>query len=584
MSENQRPLLPRLLLAGLFLALLLLACLFLLKTIASDTEEPRTEIATERDGRLTTIYKNRAIYEEAFADAAKQRVAGQKTVAMVTSHHLLAAPLIARSYASVPDSIERVILISPDHFHSRFSDGSIAFTTDSTWDGIFGDMFPDKDFIAKVSDVSQKIQLSDRPFLAEHGIYTEVPFLKHYFPQSEIVPLILKNDYDYQKFSDLGSLLRRESTGRTLLVISSDFSHNTTRKKAQEYDKKSVSVLSNLQLGNFRELNNDCRACIALLAGFLENEKYDFQLLENKNSTDFGGEDRDVTSYISGLFTLENGTQDSQSTVLFGGDLMFDRWIRTVARKRGGDFIFDGLRAEFQKADLVVANLEGPITDNPSVSETSVEGSHDNYVFTFPPETAARLKDENIGLVNIGNNHILNFEEDGVRQTKERLEAAGVGYFGSPLSGDERVAYREIGGVQFGFVNYNEFVLKGYEKVLADIALAKEQADFVIVYTHWGKEYVAATPGMKVLAHEFIDVGADLVIGSHPHVVQEREAYRGKMIYYSLGNFVFDQYFRPETQAGLLVRATFDAESNTIETEEIPIRLEHSGQTVPATR
>ncbi len=266
-------------------------------------------------------------------------------------------------------------------------------------------------------------------------------------------------------------------------------------------------------------------------------------------------------------------------TILFGGDMQFDRYIRSVTEKRGGAFVFYGLRSEFQQADLVVANLEGPITDNASVSETSVEGSRDNYVFTFPPKTAVLLKAENISLVNIGNNHILNLKEDGVRQTKEYLEAVGVDYFGSPLSGDDRTAVREIGGTRIAFVNYNEFVWKGREKALADIALVTEGADFVVVYTHWGKEYVAASPEMKTLAHEFIDAGADLIIGSHPHVVQEREEYKGKSIYYSLGNLIFDQYFRPETQAGLVVRAVFDPMTQDITLSELPVRLNTNGQT-----
>lgn len=269
----------------------------------------------------------------------------------------------------------------------------------------------------------------------------------------------------------------------------------------------------------------------------------------------------------------------SSVTILFGGDMQFDRYIRTVSEKRGGKYLFDGLRSEFQKADLVVANLEGPITDNASVSIASVEGSPENYVFTFPPTTATLLKEENVGLVNIGNNHILNFKEEGVRETKAFLEQAGVGYLGSPLSRDERIAYQEIDGVRFGFVNYNEFVWQGREKALSDIALAKERADFVIVYTHWGKEYVPATPEMKTLAHEFVDAGTDLVIGSHPHVVQEREVYEGKTIYYSLGNLIFDQYFSPETREGLLVRAVFDPLTQDIILTEFPVRLEMNGQT-----
>ncbi len=267
------------------------------------------------------------------------------------------------------------------------------------------------------------------------------------------------------------------------------------------------------------------------------------------------------------------------ATVLFGGDMQFDRYIRTVTGKRGGSFLFDSLRPEFQAADLVVANLEGPITDKPSVSEASAEGTRDNYVFTFPVETARLLQQENIRLVNIGNNHILNFQEDGVRQTKTFLKEAGVDFFGSPLSGDERTNIQTLSGVRIGFVNYNEFIWKGREKALDDIAVVKGAVDFVVVYTHWGKEYVEASAGMKTLAHEFVDAGADLVIGSHPHVVQEKEAYRGKWIYYSLGNLIFDQYFRPETQAGLVVRAVFDLQKKSISLTELPVRLKTNGRT-----
>lgn len=269
----------------------------------------------------------------------------------------------------------------------------------------------------------------------------------------------------------------------------------------------------------------------------------------------------------------------SRATVLFGGDMQFDRYIRSVTEKRGGTFVFDALRSEFQSADMVVANLEGPITDNPSVSVASLEGSHDNYVFTFPPETVALLKAENIRLVNIGNNHILNFKEAGVRETKERLGLAGIASFGSPLVGDERASVQEVAGVRIAFVNYNEFVAKGRERALADIAAVNERADFTVVYAHWGEEYAEATPEVKVLAREFIDAGTDLVIGSHPHVVQAAEQYRGKWIYYSLGNLIFDQYFRPETQAGLVVRATFDPDTGGIAIAELPVRLKSNGQT-----
>ncbi len=265
-------------------------------------------------------------------------------------------------------------------------------------------------------------------------------------------------------------------------------------------------------------------------------------------------------------------------TLLFGGDMMLDRYIRTVAKRKGEDFLLAPLQKLLHSGDVVIANLEGPITDKPSVSETSVVGEAKNYVFTFPPESANFLKRNNIGIVNLGNNHSLNFGSEGVIATKQFLEAAGIRYFGSPLPHDTRYTVTEMRGLKIGFVNYNEFLYQGKEKALADIASVKPHADLVILYTHWGKEYVPALPSVKDLAHEFIEAGVDVIIGSHPHVIQEKEVYQGKTIYYSLGNFIFDQYQDRATQEGLLVRLTIDHETRALTFEDIPIFLQSTGQ------
>lgn len=266
-------------------------------------------------------------------------------------------------------------------------------------------------------------------------------------------------------------------------------------------------------------------------------------------------------------------------TLLFGGDLMFDRTIRTVMRKRGNDFPLAPLRDIMMGADLVIANLEGPITDNPSRSETSAIGARDNYFFTFDPSVAQTLESFHIRAVNLGNNHISNFGEAGLQSTEGYLATAGVKYFGAPVSGDKRVLFQVINGTTIALVNYDQFIVRGKEKALEDIRTAKERVDTVILYTHWGTEYVPVTLAIKDLAHQFIDAGADLIIGSHPHIVQEKEVYQGKVIYYSLGNLVFDQYFSPETEHGLLVKATFDPETKTFMFEDIPLVLRPTGQT-----
>ena len=299
----------------------------------------------------------------------------------------------------------------------------------------------------------------------------------------------------------------------------------------------------------------------------------------------FMARDKETRSFIKAVVVPESTVKNSEVVVpislVFGGDMMFDRYIRTIIRSKGSEYILNDLAGVFAKSDIVVANLEGPITEQPSVSETSLVGERNNYVFTFDPHIVDLLKKSRIGIVNIGNNHSMNFGAAGVQSTKEFLAQGGVDYFGSPLPDDERILMRDIRGTTIAFVNYNQFVAHGREKAFADIVTARERsADVIILYAHWGTEYVPATPAIKMLAREFVDAGVDLIIGSHPHVIQEKEVYSGKVVYYSLGNLVFDQYFSEETKKGLLVQATYDPRANDFSIREIPLTLEHTGQTM----
>ena len=264
--------------------------------------------------------------------------------------------------------------------------------------------------------------------------------------------------------------------------------------------------------------------------------------------------------------------------ILFGGDMMFDRYIRTQSEKIGKREILRGVSKELLAADAVVANLEGPMTSNPSKSAGSSIGEARNFLFTFDPEWANVLFDMNIRIVNIGNNHILNFGASGLIETRQLLRDAGVKFFGDPMEESFRAYVASLCGRSIGFVNFNQFYQDAEHRALADIERLRSTVDVLFIYTHWGTEYAPATTEEKRLAHLFIDRGADAVIGSHPHVVQEHETYRGKTIYYSLGNFVFDQYFNPETTRGLLVEVSL-ASDNAPSFQEIPIRLSVDGKT-----
>jgi poly-gamma-glutamate synthesis protein (capsule biosynthesis protein) len=276
--------------------------------------------------------------------------------------------------------------------------------------------------------------------------------------------------------------------------------------------------------------------------------------------------------------------------ILFVGDMMFDRYIREGAAKYGGgdyNYIFSQIKDKLAGYDLVVGNLEGPITDKSSVSVDTAMDEKKNLVFTFDPAVAKALAENNIKLVDLGNNHILNQGEDGIVQTKKYLDEAGVQYFGEtgemevePPRGGSTSKVVEINGTKIGFVNYNYSIVGSFEKAIKNIEALKNKTDIIIVCPHWGTEYKVGDPGQKIRAeaYKLIDAGADFIVGGHPHVVQASEEYKNKKIYYSLGNFIFDQYFQKETMEGLGAEVTINPD-RAMEYNELKFEMNKRGQT-----
>lgn len=236
-------------------------------------------------------------------------------------------------------------------------------------------------------------------------------------------------------------------------------------------------------------------------------------------------------------------------TLFAVGDIMLDRNVETVIRQHGANFLFDGTRELLAGHDIVFGNLEGPLV---SRHRQTVTGS---FVFSFPSSTAALLKQEGFTVVALANNHGLDHGRQGLAQTQEYLRAAGVRFAGHPkIIADEYAAAWAVRGRLVTMLAYNavwpDFSLP--QAVSQVKRFASSTDDFTIVSMHWGNEYAPrANTRQTTIAHALIDAGADLIIGHHPHVAQNLELYRGKLIFYSLGNFIFDQYFSPATQEGL---------------------------------
>jgi poly-gamma-glutamate synthesis protein (capsule biosynthesis protein) len=244
-------------------------------------------------------------------------------------------------------------------------------------------------------------------------------------------------------------------------------------------------------------------------------------------------------------------------SMLFVGDMMFDRTIRFMAEEEGGDYFFACVADYLKGFDAVVGNLEGPITANSSVSRTTRPGDDGNTTFTFPTSTAGLLARNGVTAVSLANNHILDFGRAGVGETRAGLRSAGIGYFGDPLDPLAKSTIVRVGGFDVALIGFNQFL--GVDSVagtVAEIARLRGTVDHVIVFAHWGDEYVPANEFQKFAAHAFVDAGADAVIGAHPHVVQEHETYKGALIYYSLGNFIFDQYWEESVRRGMVLEAS----------------------------
>lgn len=234
--------------------------------------------------------------------------------------------------------------------------------------------------------------------------------------------------------------------------------------------------------------------------------------------------------------------------ILFVGDMMFDRGVANHITNFGIESIFEDAQILFQDKDMIVGNLEGTITDFPSISIPN----NQILKFTFNPRIAKLLKENNFTHLSLANNHSLDFEQEGFLQTKNYLEQNDLKYFGSAVNTGVLSVKEKIGDKNICLIGYHDLYTKNPESVLNEIKNIRDNCFYLVVFPHWGDEYeIVQNERQTILAHQFIDAGADAVIGAHPHVVQQFENYKGKPIFYSLGNFVFDQDFSYNTRRGL---------------------------------
>ena len=246
-----------------------------------------------------------------------------------------------------------------------------------------------------------------------------------------------------------------------------------------------------------------------------------------------------VTVSVAGDCTL--GTDE-----YFNYSTSFNAMYESVADP---SWFFENVYDIFSEDDLTIVNMEGTLTESASRADKE-------YAFKGSAEYAQVLVEGGVEAASLANNHSHDYGEESYTDTIENLEAAGIATFGY-----DSIDYEEVNGVTVALIGTYELALGiGIEdEMVENIQTAEDEgADIIIVYIHWGseREYVPDETQIE-LGHAAIDAGADLVVGSHPHVIQGYEEYNGHYIVYSLGNFCFGGNSNPSDKDCMIIQQTF---------------------------
>ncbi len=235
------------------------------------------------------------------------------------------------------------------------------------------------------------------------------------------------------------------------------------------------------------------------------------------------------------------------------GDIMPARHTQDATAKHGRGHPFENVRPYLTASDYVTGNFESPVV----VGEDYPEA--DKFIhFASAPAAVRALREANFSTVTLANNHMMDYGEQGLADTLTTFQDEGVEVVGAgrDLQSASKILYQEYGDVTVATLGFTDAYVAGFlasgfrggvlnaepETFLPLVVEAAENADLVIVHVHWGVEYSSRPDPRQVqFGRAMIDAGANFVVGHHPHVLLPAEVYRNGVIFYSLGNFVFDQ-------------------------------------------
>lgn len=285
---------------------------------------------------------------------------------------------------------------------------------------------------------------------------------------------------------------------------------------------------------------------------------------------------------------LTEDSTDSRISMIFGGDVMLARTVGSSIEQGGNPF--ENIKDKFNEHDIVVLNLETVVAD----PTYAVQAFGKLYTFNSPVSAVDVLKANNVSVVSLANNHSMDYGANALINTMDNLQAKGILHVGAGrtiaeafapkylLSKNTKIALLAFNDIENWFTDVTDYnagsAYFDEGRIKAAITEANNNADIVIVIPHWGIEYsLNNSDRQSYFGKVFIDSGADIVIGGHSHVVQNSEEYNGKMIYYSLGNFVFDDMCSISNACDAALVEVFIEDKKILTSNILEVRIDDRG-------
>lgn len=513
------------------------------------------EVNVTPNHRSTSLDKD--FFEPMFKEGATLAYETQPVISGVVPHHLVAGVQMAAFFDTLKKQAPPVVVVLGPN-HKQTGHHSI-LTSNYSWKTPYGTILPSSDLIKNI--VNQNIAAVEEKVIGvEWSVAAVTPFIKRTWPKAEIIPFIVKDAASSSTVNQLAEMLSKTLPAGSIVLASIDFSHYQPYFIADFHDVLSREILSTADSDRITKAEIDSQPSLRFLLKYNQlKQAENWHEVSHTNSAvlaDHKADWLETTSHVLGYYTAGTPKTEHTITFQFFGDVMIDRSVAKVMGNKGFDYLFENIRGLenrfFKGVDVFIANLEGPFAPTRIPTTKTI-------AFRFDPKWAKQLKAYNFDAVSLANNHTLDMGRANAAYTQKTLTEAGIQHCGMEYQDGPSlnlVLSKESGLPEpVAFVCFENVVHTSDKEVLkAAIEAAKKQSRYVIVQAHVGTEYRRlSTTSQRDLYHWLIDQGATAVIGHHPHVVEEIEVYKGSPIVYSLGNFIFDQYFSKDTQEGLSV-------------------------------